>query len=222
MVGDIAHVFNRGVDKRKIILDKNDYFRFTNDLFLINNKSGKIRTRRKENLNPLEFNQEKLVEVLKWTILPNHFHLLLYEVIEGGISEYIRRLGNAYTKYFNTKNKGRSGYLFQNKAQIVPIQEDSQFLYIPFYIDLNVLDLKFKDWKSNRPGKVEAKSFLRTYDWSSYKDYFGEGRRDFIINKELFYSLFNTELKKYENELLDFMHEADVSTWHVDTRAIAP
>ena len=217
MIGDLAHVCNRGVEKRKIFLDRNDYLRFTNDLFLINNQSGKIRTRKKENFEPSEFEQEKLVEILKWSLLPNHYHLLVYEVVEGGISEFVGRLGNAYTKYFNTKNEDRSGYLFQNKAQIVPIRDNAQHLYIPFYIDLNTLDLKFKNWKVNPPNKTEVKNFLRNYEWSSYRDYFGNSERDFIINKKLFYDLFDFNHEKYEGQLLEFTRETDVSTWEVDT-----
>jgi len=217
MIGDISHVYNRGVEKRKIFLDNQDYSRFRDNLFLLNNKKGKIRTREKDIRNITDLKQEKLVEVLKWSLLPNHYHLLLYELVDGGISEFIKRVGNAYTKYFNTKMQDRSGYLFQNKAQTVLIVEESQFLYIPFYIDLNPLDLKFPNWKSMRPSKSLASSFLSSYEWSSFRDYFTEGGYQMILNTKLFSNLFELPSQKYEKELFDFMLEADVSTWQVDT-----
>ena len=217
MIGDIAHVCNRGVEKRKVFIDQNDYSRFANDLFLLNNKSGKIRTRKKNDFKSSDFKREKLVDVLKWSLLPNHYHLLLHEVVDGGVSEFVRRLGNAYTKYFNTKNNGRSGYLFQNKAQIIPITEESQFLYIPFYIDLNVLDIKFRNWKSERPVRKKAQDFLKSYRWSSYKDYFANGEMDYLVDRDVFYELFDFKHEVYEKDLFDFMSRAHVSTWYVDT-----
>ena len=75
MIGDIAHVCNRGVEKRKVFIDQNDYSRFANDLFLLNNKSGKIRTRKKNDFKSSDFKREKLVDVLKWSLLPNHYFL---------------------------------------------------------------------------------------------------------------------------------------------------
>jgi len=212
MTGDVAHVCNRGIEKRKIFLDRKDYERFTENLFLLNNESGKIRTVKSIfTLGGDVPKQEKLVEVLKWSLLPNHYHLLLYENIDGGILEFTKRLGNAYTKYFNIKNNGRSGYVFQNRAKIIPITNEKQSLYIPFYIDINPLDLVLPDRKniSIRDSK-KALDFLRTYEWSSFKDYFGKGTRGSIINKNLFYECFGLTSETYEKELLE------LSTCEVD------
>lgn len=206
MVGDIAHVFNRGVEKRKIFLDDKDYLRFTSNLFLLNNRSGKIRTRR-ENIFNIENKAkiEKLVEILKWSLLPNHYHILIYEKIEGGILEFTKRLGNAYTKYFNTKNEGRSGYLFQNSARAVLMENNKQFLFIPFYIDLNPLDLKYPNWEEQSLDTNRAIDFLYSYEWSSFRDSLDGGERELIINKNMFYDLFDTNPKQYKSELVDFL-----------------
>ena len=206
MVGDIAHVCNRGVEKRRIFNDNRDYQRFVDNLFLLNNMSGKVRTVKNIFETAKLPKREKLVEVLKWGLLPNHYHLLLYEVVEGGILEFTKRLGNAFTKYFNIKNEGRSGYLFQNSAKIIPMTNDRQYLYIPYYIDINPLDLIFPNRKniSIRDNK-KALDFLRTYKWSSFKDYFGGGGMEQIINKDLFYELFDVKPAAYEKELLKLL-----------------
>ena len=205
MIGDIAHVCNRGIEKRKIFIDKGDYVRFTDNLFLLNNESGKIRTVKNIFSTTKKIpKQKKLVEVLKWSLLPNHYHLLLYENIDDGILEFTKRLGNAYTKYFNIKNEGRSGYVFQNRAKIIPINQEKQFLYIPFYIDINPLDLIFPDRKNiSLSDNKKALDFLRDYEWSSFKDYFGKGNRGIILNKDLFYEQFDLDPKTYEKELLN-------------------
>jgi REP-associated tyrosine transposase len=214
MVGDIVHMFNRGVEKRKIFLDDQDYSRFVDNLFLLNNKKGKIRTRNKEifksqNLIP---EREKMVEILKWSLLPNHYHILLYEKVDGGILEFSKRLGNAYTKYFNTRNEGRSGYIFQSKVKRVQVTNNPQLIYIPFYVDLNPLDLVFPNWENNPLYNQEkAFNFLKTYKWSSFSDSFGNGNRQPIINNELFYDLFDTNPIAYEKEILDFVRQPRVN-----------
>lgn len=222
MIGNLAHICNRGVEKRKIFLNEYDYERFVSNLYLLNNQSGKLRTERKNifqdpNLLP---KQDKLVEILKWCLLPNHYHLLLYEVEDGGILEFTKRLGNAYTKYFNNKNKGRSGYLFQNSAKIISIENNRQFLYIPFYIDLNALDLKYPNWE-NHPVKNDTKllDFLISYKWASFRDYYNDRVLGAVINKDRFYDLFDMTQESYEKELQGFLKEPikiNPSTWQVD------
>jgi putative transposase len=203
MIGDIAHICNRGIEKRKIFLDTSDYERFVENLFLLNNSKGKIRSSKNIFRAKKLPEQDKLVEVLKWSLLPNHYHLLLYEKREGGILEFTKRLGNAYTKYFNIKNNGRSGYVFQNHAKIIPITDERQALYIPYYIDINPLDLVFSNRKNLLPtSSKKALEFLRQYEWSSYKDYFGKGEQSLLVSKDLFYELFDIQPGKYEEELV--------------------
>lgn len=199
MVGDIAHICNRGVDKRKIFNNTENYQRFRDNLFLLNNLDGKIRTKH-GNIFDLDVklpDRNKLVEILKWSLMPNHFHLLLYENIEGGILEFTKRAGNAYTKYFNLK-ENRSGYLFQNHAKIIPIQDEKHFPYIPIYIDLNPADLV----SGNAKEKI---TFLKTYQWSSLRNYYEDEEDDEIINKELFYEIFETDHNCYEEDLQGFL-----------------
>jgi len=201
MVGDIAHVCNRGVEKRKVFLTGNDYSRFIENLYFLNNRKGKLITEKKNIFQTPGMlpKQDKLVDVLKWTLLPNHYHLLLHEVVEGGILEFTKRVGNAYTKYFNIKNEGRSGYLFQNSAKIMRLEEDRHFLYIPFYIDLNSLGVPL----SKMEDKNKIFELLLRYHWSSLKDYYSQTEHSEIVNQEVFYRLFDHDSASYKKELLD-------------------
>ncbi len=181
MVKDIGHVCNRGVDKRRIFQDRNDYQRFRENLFLLNNIDGKIRTRNPNIFvhNAESLHRNKLVEILKWSLMPNHFHLLLYEVVEGGILEFTKRLGNAYTKYFNLKNNHRSGYLFQNSSKIVRAGDEGYMPYIPIYIELNPADLM--------PGTVKEKiKFLKSYEWASLKIIMANMEMKVLLTKNFF------------------------------------
>ena len=216
MVGDIAHVFNRGVDKRKVFLDEKDYLRFIMNLGHLNNKSGKLKPKRVGFNDILDQSvldkREKLVEIFKWSLLPNHYHLLLYEKVDGGILEFTKRIGNAYTKYFNIKNNKRSGYLFQNSAKIVPIENNSQFLYIPIYIDLNSVDMFLPHWKENGLSNIkEAKTFMKNYNWSSFRTYFGDKKFDEIVNRDLFYETFGISPDSYEKDIVEFLSEPIVN-----------
>ena len=217
MIGDIAHVCNRGFKKHNIFLDDRDYLRFVLNLYRLNNREGSLRiTNQKDPFINLP-EQNKLVEVLKWSLMPNHYHLLLYEKCDGGIVEFIKRLGNAYTKYINIKNSS-SGYVFQNAAKIILVDENSQYIYIPFYIDLNPVDLHVA-WKAGKIGEKQVLDWLTKYKWSSYRDYFGSGSQfPLIINKKLFYELFETDSKDYQKEMLNLLKKDnfDELTKHVN------
>ncbi len=211
MIGDIAHVCNRGVDKRKIFMRENDYLRFVQNLLCLNNEKGRIRIRRKKlfvDVGEILAQRNELVDILQWNLLPNHYHLLLHEKVEGGILEFTKRIGNAYTKYFNIKHGSRSGYLFQNSAKIVRIDDHRQFLYIPLYIDLNAADLFDYDWKNHPHNSSRILKFLYLYRWSSLRNYQGHLEFKEIVNTNLFYELFDFDKKKYEKELLSFLKES--------------
>ena len=123
ITGETYHIFNRGVDKRSIFSDKLDYYRFYNSLILFNTvkQSGSIFELRWKNGWIRE--QSPLVDINAYCLLNNHYHLLLTQVVDGGISEFMKRLGGGYTSYFNERNK-RSGSLFQGKYKRVLCRRD--------------------------------------------------------------------------------------------------
>ncbi|MDO8660075.1 MAG: hypothetical protein Q7K54_05795 [Candidatus Parcubacteria bacterium] len=206
MVGDIYHICNRGIRKERIFDNESDYFRFVLNLYRLNNKGESLRINPHRKYIDSFPEQDKIVEVLKWTLLPNHYHLLLYEKVDGGVLEFVKRLGNSFTKYINIKRE-KSGYLFQNRAQIIQIQNNSHFLYIPFYIDLNLLDLIYSKTEKRKIDIKKSLDFFKNYKWSSFRDYFGDSNSSFskIINKDLFYETFDTSPIDYPKDLFEFL-----------------
>ena len=91
-------------------------------------------------------------------------------------------------------------------------------MYIPQYVDLNPLDLKFPLWKKG--GGVNGKKavrFLKEYRWSSFRDYMGESNFPDVINRSLYFELFGTDERSYEDDLESWIDEGNpMSTWHVD------
>ncbi|OGI57596.1 hypothetical protein A2640_03160 [Candidatus Nomurabacteria bacterium RIFCSPHIGHO2_01_FULL_36_23] len=213
MVGDIYHICNRGIRKEKIFDRDSDYFRFVLNLYRLNNKGESLRMNQHRKFINSFPEQDKIVEILKWTLLPNHYHLLLYEKVDGGVLEFVKRLGNSFTKYINIKRE-TSGYLFQNSARIIQIKNNRHFLYIPFYIDLNLLDLIYSKDEHKKMNIKKSLNFFKNYKWSSFRDYFGDQTSPFskIINKDLFYEFFDTNQEDYHEELCEFLKGEEYKT----------
>lgn len=211
MKGDIFHILNRGIEKGKIFSETNDYLRFVLSLYKFNNKDLALRFEGSKDFFGDPPKQNKIVEILQWNLMPNHYHLLLQEKIDGGTVELVKRLGNGYTKYFNIKNN-RSGYLFQNAAKIIPVVREKHFLYLPFYIEANPVELIEPDWKENGIKNLKKViEFLKSYRWSSYQDHIGIMNFPDIINHDLFFEIFDTNLNQYKIDFLEWLR-GDISS----------
>lgn len=211
--GEIYHIYNRGVDKRDIFMDDSDRFRFIHDLFEFNDKNpavvlnDKLYYKNNGKMKLLEVGlpeikrkpREVMVEILAFCMMNNHFHLLVRQKEENGITDFMRKLGTGYTNYFNKKYE-RSGALFQGKFKSVHIENESHFMYLPIYIHLNPLDFDFKEWRNGKINdSIGAINFLDKYRWSSYMDYTGKKNFPSLINKDfLLYRLGSEENFKKE------------------------
>ncbi|KKU53108.1 MAG: hypothetical protein A3F26_00980 [Candidatus Ryanbacteria bacterium RIFCSPHIGHO2_12_FULL_47_12b] len=136
--GEFYHIFNRGVEKRKIFLEKADFERFLRGIEVFNARDpiGSIHeySFRTKLGNPVA--KSRLVNVVCYCLNPNHYHIVLEQVVDGGISTYMHRLSTGFTQYFNHKYK-RSGVLFQGKFKSVPIVSNNQLLHVSAYVNLN-------------------------------------------------------------------------------------
>lgn len=215
MEGNIYHLLNRGVEKRKIFLNDIDYKRFAHNINDFNSTENVQQSyfRRRVNDKPLTdvgCPPERIVDVMCWVLMPNHPHLLVVEKKDDGVSNFTKKIFGGYTKYFNEKNK-RSGVLFQGRSKKILVENEAHFLYLPFYIHLNPLDLFQPGWKEKGIKNVkDAIKFLEEYRWSNYRDIIGKGNGEFsdITNKELFFELFQTNEKKYKKDFEEWIRGA--------------
>ena len=179
----IYHIILRGLEDNLIFKDMNDYYRGIFSIYEFNNaKRIEIRKRREERKrekangvpdSAIDDKREKLTEVLLFCFMPNHIHLLLKQLNDGGIVKFMNKLGSGYAGYFNRKYK-RKGYVFQNRFRSVYIRDDKQFQTIFRYIHANPVSLIEPGWKED--GIENAKKvnkFLIKYKWSSLQDYVG-------------------------------------------------
>ena len=143
----LYHILSRGVDKRKIFLDDRDYLRGIHDLFefndieLSNNLTHFFQKNPKDVGRPyIERKARKLlVKVHAFCLMPNHYHFLLSEIAENGISLFMKKFNGGYAKYFNEKYK-RDGVLFEGRYKRIIIKNEAHFIHLPYYIHLNPLD----------------------------------------------------------------------------------
>lgn len=137
--------------------------------------------------------KDGLVDICAYCIMPNHFHLLLREQVEGGISKFMQKLITGYTMYFN-KRYDRTGVLFQGKYKAVHADTDTYLKYLLAYIHLNPVKL----FDPGRQPKTAASrkdlgERLEKYAYSSYPDYLlNERDEGLILNKEAFPAFFES------------------------------
>lgn len=192
-------------------MDDKDYLRFVHDLFEFNDQDPVSNTSyhfKNMEVQPRYFTERKkprklLVEILIFTLMPNHFHLLLRQKEEGGIVKFMQKLGTGYTMYFNQKHE-RVGGLFQGRFKAVMIEQEAHFMYLPHYIHLNPLELNYRgstsiDWK-------DAMYFLKNYRWSSFPDYVGNKNFPSVTQREFLLGILGGK-EHYKKETISWLKE---------------
>ena len=169
------HIFNRGVEKRKIFLDEQDYklFKYYLLIYLLPlDRVLELYPRLPLRLYGKNLSQE--VELFSYCLMPNHFHLLLKQKSANGVSKFMKQLTNAYTLYFNNKYD-RVGGLVQGRFRAVRVPTDDFLLHVSRYIHLNPVVAGLVD----NP---------KDYEWSSYKEFFEDNKN--IVNTKIILSYF--------------------------------
>jgi len=191
-IDEYYHIYNRGTDKRTTFMEPHDYNRFIALLYVCNSTEPvNISDHFKKGLTFLEiFELERvdtLVEIGAYCLMPNHFHLLVREKTEGGISKFMLKLLTGYTIYFNKKNS-RTGSLFESTFKAKHIDTDEYLKYLFAYIHLNPVKIIDSGWKENGiSNRIVAKEYLSKYMYSSYQEYLGVLRKEWkILNRPAF------------------------------------
>lgn len=205
--GEFYHIYNRGVEKRDIFLDKTDYDRFISLLYVCNSNRPvhlQIQGRTLNEIISVE-RGEPLLSVVAYCLMPNHFHLLIREIREAGCSSFIQKLSTGYTMYFNKKHE-RSGALFQGKFKATHASEDNYLKYLLSYIHLNPVKLLQSDWKETGIRDLsKTTDYLDSFTYSSYLCYKNVHRpENNIIDKETYPFTFSS-IKELEEEMQDWL-----------------
>lgn len=195
---EIYHIFNRGIEHRPTFTSKREYERGLMTLDYYRFKTPLLRLAKALILNQEERNKffanlrkqgEKLVDIVSYCFMPNHFHLLLKQKLDQGISKFLSNFSDSYTRYFNTKHE-RTGALFQGIFKAVRIENDEQLIHVSRYIHLNPV-VSFLVKEEN----------LETYPWSSLLEILGLEQKN-ICEIGIVLDLFSSK-NKYRQFLYD-------------------
>ena len=191
-LGEYYHIYNRGNNKQTVFYNNSDFARFLFLLLCLQSpfvfESMSRYTKLFVQSLALNMSEDVLgsiianrfVDLVCFTLMQNHFHLILREKKEGGISRYLHRILTAYTKYANIKYE-KSGHVFQGTFQAVHIKDNEQLLYLSAYIHRN--PHKLARWQDRE----------QQYPWSSYQDYCGVNRWGGLLQSDILTSQFTND-----------------------------
>jgi len=178
--GEIYHLFNQTVGNEEILTHRKElnravklfgYYRFPQKL-----KYSKFKTLSENLRNDYLLrmrNQPPLVAIYAFALMPDHYHLLLKQLQEGGIKTFISNFQNSSAKYFNLKTE-RHGALFRNPFKAKRVATDEEFIHISRYIHLNPVSFFLIEFAQ-----------LATYPWTSFSWYVDEGKNQFVDTQAL-------------------------------------
>lgn len=206
IIDQIYHIYNRSVAKQPIFQHQKDYQRIleTMEYYSFRTISLRFSHRNRSSIKEVKYspgleNSKKLIDLLGFCLMPNHVHLLLREIEEGGITKYMRKIQNSYAKYFNIRNK-RSGAVFQSMFRAVRIEDDEQLLHVLRYIHLNPLT-------SYILRNVEE---LEEYPYSSFMDYIKK-RESNLVETRFINGFYKTPeaIKKFTYDQVEYQRELE-------------
>lgn len=196
---EFYHLYNRGTEKRIIFKDVKDYRHF---LFLMHicNTTRNIELRK----IGVNFDRgETLVDIGAYCLMPNHFHILVHEKTEGGISKYMLKLMTSYSMYFNKKYE-RTGKLYEGVFKSIHASSDRYLKYLYSYIHLNPAKLINKNWKENKSKNTkQLLEYVSTYFYSSFQEHANSSFK--IINPHPFPSYFKN-INEHKKELFEWLN----------------
>ncbi|MBI4185710.1 transposase [Candidatus Berkelbacteria bacterium] len=190
------HVYNRGVAKQPLFVNDSDRDHLLKTLsFYLESEPPKRLSIVSDELLLETLSQlvtSPLVEILAYCLMPNHFHLLVKQRSDGGVSTFLRRAQNSYTRYYNTKYY-RVGTMFQGRFHAVEVTTDAQLLHVSRYIHLNPVVARLSKKASD-------------YNWSSYPQYVqGQGNR--LCNPSMILAMAHSP-ENYDQFVTDYMDYA--------------
>lgn len=198
----IYHVFTKSIAGFKVFLTKSDYLRMIEliDYYRFNpllKFSEYKRAKEKDKLDPLrvEKGSPPIADLIAYCLMPTHIHLVLEERAPSGITEYMRRILDSYTRYFNRKI-GRKGPLWESRFKKVLVTTDEQLLHLTRYVHLNPVSA----------GIVEKPE---QWEFSSYKEYLGLSSTP-ICSKEKYLTIEKDDYAKFVEDHIDYQRTLEL------------
>lgn len=198
---EVYHVFNLGIERRPVFTSKREYDRALLALDFYRFRDLPIglaeflrleQSERTSFFSRLLEKNEKRVDIFAYSLMPNHFHILVKQLTDEGITKFLSDFSNSHTRYFNIKHQ-RSGHLFQGAFKTVRVENDDQFIHVWRYISINpTVSFLVKE--------VD----LENYPYSSLSEYLGKKKG--FCNKDFVLGYFSSieKLKTFVYDQIDY------------------
>ena len=180
---EFYHIYNCGVEKRDIFREEEEYFKFLDNLKYFNNQSYYKERISESKKGHLLLKKEKIVEVVAFSLASNHFHLILKQLKEKGISTFMHKVGTSFSNFIN-KKYNRIGSLFQGPFKAIHIDNDDYLLWLSGYINGNI--------EIHKIAKAES------YKWSSFRYFLNLEENKFLGEKDIILDQFK-DIESYKD-----------------------
>lgn len=199
--GKIYHVYNRSIDKRRIFddtdnssrfLDLMRYYQTSQDLIRYSRYLDLEKSFRSEVDQIIKVRKYFKIEILTFCLMPTHFHFLIKQKIDKGISKFISDVTNAFTRYYNIKTK-RTGPIFNTGYKSKIIHNRNELLHVSRYIHLNPFS----------SGLITNKAEILRYPKSSLNQIISSNANSDLINSKTILQNFGQTAKAYEHFVLE-------------------
>lgn len=184
--GGIFHVIQKGVEDRDIFIENEDYKFYLKEL--------------KDGL--LTYN----ISLLSYALLKNHTHLLI-KLNDLNLSNFMHKIGNNYSHYFNAKYF-RRGHLFSGRYKRKTIKNESYLISVIRYINLN-------------PLTSGLTNNLNNYLWCSYKELINNKKE--LIDFKTLEEILPIDISKLKDEIIvkvdlneDFKDSSNDLDYYID------
>lgn len=200
--GEMYHVFNRSVARQPVFINRwdferainlIDYYRYFRPPLRFSHFNRLPIAQKDMYLSKLSEKYKSHITIFAFCLMSNHFHFLLREEQEGGISTFMRNFQNSYGKYFNTKYD-RSGAVFQSMFKAIHIETEEQLIHVARYIHLNPYTAQL----------IRQITQLDKYRWSSFP-YYCHGHENSFVNTTYMIQLFSS-LQAFQQFTYDQAH----------------
>jgi putative transposase len=198
----VYHVVTRSIAKYKVFNNPQDFVRMTDMLRLYRYQNFTIKysiysrqsADQQKAICKNLLDSPKSVEIIAYCIMPTHLHLVIKQLADKGISKYIAKALNSYTRYFNCVHK-RKGPLWEGKFRNILVDDNDQLLHLTRYIHLN----------PSSAGLVDAPE---EWDYSSYRAYISRKKdEDTIASYSDLIDIFPSDYRKFVRSRITYQRQ---------------
>lgn len=202
--GEYYHIFNRSIAGFRIFNNDEDYHRLIRLLQYYQSGIQRPRYSQFRRMN-VKSQQEtiniisalpKIVDIICYCLMPTHFHLLLKQNLDNGITKYLGLIENSYSRYFNIRHK-RKGPLWESRFSSIHIDTNEQLLHLTRYIHLN-------------PSSAELIKKPENWEYSSYSEYISINKSKSICEFRDIIDMSPKEYRKFVYNRKDYQRQISI------------